>query len=547
VNASTRKWIRNISDEKAAAAGCRMNESRGQHVIDFAARFLRLYEGDAAGQPLVAADWQIEVAMRLFGWEKWSERLGRWIRRFTKASIWIPKKNGKSPTLAWFALYLLCADGEPGQKCFLCAKDGAQARDIAGKHAVEMVTSSTALSAQCEVNKSLMRITHLATRSSMQPLSSGDSTSQKAKEGINGSIFVDETHVVDRAYMNRLSRAGISRSEPMHIEVSTAGDDPQSYGKQQYDYGKRVQDGMEDDERFFFAAYECPQDLSDAALAEDPLKWGRMANPAMGRLVHEQEFLEDYNRSRASASALAEFKKYRLNIWQQAVCPWLKMDDWARCRTEFTEAELLGRECFGGLDLAKTRDMIAWVLVFPWPENGPECFRIMPHFFLPEAAARANNDKVPFLNWAAAGHLKLTPGDSADYGFLKKQIVADSERFNLVEFAFDPWNADQLTLQLEEEYGLRRILFKQGYANFAEPTRDFERLVIGGTLQHNGDPILSWQAGHVQVKTDPNGNIRPVKPPNEDLRKIDGIVGGIMALARALEMAGKTSPTISFR
>lgn len=484
--------------------------------------------------------------MRLFSWEKWSDRLGRWVRRFTKAGIWVPKKNKKSPSLAWWALYLLCADGEPGQKAFMCAKDGAQAREIAGKHAIEMVISSPELSRECEINKSLMQITHKPSRSILKPLSSGDSTSQKAKEGINGSVLVDETHVVDRAYMNRISRAGISRSEPLQIEVSTAGNDPESYGKEQYDYGKRVESGDFEDERYFFVSYEAPQDLTDEQLAADPVKYGKLANPAWGHTVNEEEYLDDYRRSCASISKLADFKMYRLNIWQSGSNPWLKIEDWRRCKVVFTEEDLIGRECFGGLDLAKTRDMIAWVLIFPFFELGESVYRILPRFFLPEETARHNNDKVPFLNWDRAGHLQLTPGNSADYGFLKVQMVKDAQRFALVDYAFDPWNADQLTLQLEEDEGLQRFLFPQTIMNFAEPTREFERLVITGKLQHNGNPILAWQAGHVQVKTDPNGNIRPVKPPAEDLRKIDGMVSGIMALARAMEGAGKSNPTISF-
>lgn len=891
----TQRWIRNPSDERAAANGCRFNESRGQHVIDFAAHYLKLYEGDFACQALIARDWQIEVTMRLFSWEKWSERLNRWVRRFTKASVWVPKKNKKalaldtevptpngwttvgalkigdtvfdlhgcrcritdkteiftgrpcyevefsngqkiicdeghlwttrsllqevriggrvassrtypyrdretkeiaetlerydgakvhslpvggaietpyaklpiepyvfgawlgdgdsdgaritcsnddyqhwfdefaawgvelraphkkansnacraaigkkwgpfrtslrtmgvllnkhippqylrasfpqrlallqglmdtdgcinkdgknlifstssaamrdgvaellstlgikfrirfieiseswwiqfhcfrdilpvfrmarklarmrlstenemaarsrsiqilavrpvssrpvqcvtvdspshqflvgrrmvpthnSPTLAWWGLYLFAADGEMGQKVFFCAKDGAQAREIAGKHAIEMVMSSPELGAECDINKSLMQITHRPTRSILKPLSSGDSTAQKAKEGINGSVLVDETHVVDRAFMNRISRAGISRSEPLQIEVSTAGDDPESYGREQYEYGKRVESGEFEDERFFFISYEAPQDLTDAQLSEDPVKVGKLANPAWGHTVHEEEFLDDYRRSTASISKLAEFKKYRCNVWQQAVNPWLRAHDWRACKRDFTEADLLGRECFGALDLALTRDMLAWCLIFPMPELGPETYRILPRFFLPEQAARHNNDKVPFLNWAKAGLITLTPGDTADYAFVKKTVVDDSEKFALQEYAYDPWNADLLTSQLEEEYGLRRVKFPQTISNFAEPCRDWERLVISGQLQHNGHAVLTWQAGHVTVKSDPNGNIRPVKPPMEDLRKIDGIVGGIMALARAMEMAGKMDPSITYR
>jgi phage terminase large subunit-like protein len=66
--------------------------------------------------------------------------------------------------------------------------------------------------------------------------------------------------------------------------------------------------------------------------------------------------------------------------------------------------------------------------------------------------------------------------------------------------------------------------------SFAGPTALFERLVIAGKLGHRGNPITTWQAGHVQVKTDANQNMRPVKPEHGDIKKIDGIVAGIMGL-----------------
>ncbi len=37
------------------------------------------------------------------------------------------------------------------------------------------------------------------------------------------------------------------------------------------------------------------------------------------------------------------------------------------------------------------------------------------------------------------------------------------------------------------------------------------------------------------MKTDANGNLRPVKPPFGDERKIDGMVAAIMGLARAMK------------
>jgi phage terminase large subunit-like protein len=70
MDAVTKRWIRNASDERAAANGYYFDERRGEHVVKFFERFLRLYEGDAAGQAFTPQDWQADLLYRAFGWVK---------------------------------------------------------------------------------------------------------------------------------------------------------------------------------------------------------------------------------------------------------------------------------------------------------------------------------------------------------------------------------------------------------------------------------------------------------------------------------------------
>lgn len=533
-DAVTKRWIRNASDEQAADNGCFFDEAAGQHVIDYAAKFLRLYEGECAGQPLIARDWQIEATMRLFGWQKHSDRWRGAVRRFRRASIWVPKKNKKSPTLAWWALYLLGADGEMGQKVYLCAKDGQQAREIAGKHAIEMVQAIDDWQDQFEINRSLMQITHPETKSILKPISSSDSKAQKAKEGLNGCCLIDETHVVDREFVNRISRAGISRSEPLHIEVSTAGNDPESYGKEQFDYGLQVEAGDIVDESFFFLSYAAPQKLSDKDLAADPVKYGKMANPAWGHTVGEEEYLEDYKRSSRSIRDLADFKMYRLDIWQRTANPWLQDGDWDLCQREFTEAELLGCECYGGLDLAKTRDTTSLALVFPQDDG---TYKVLVYYWLPKERAESLRTKVGYIQWAKDGWVDLTPGNTVDYNFVRQQINEIRQKFDLKKIGFDGTYAEQMMQRLVEEDGMdvsTQEKIPQTIMHFTGAMTAMERLVIEGKLHHDGNPLLAWQAGNTNAYRDVNDNIRPCKDKKGSIRTIDGVVASIMGLAMAI-------------
>ena len=56
---------------------------------------------------------------------------------------------------------------------------------------------------------------------------------------------------------------------------------------------------------------------------------------------------------------------YRLNVWQRSSNPWIRADDWEKCRRDFTAEDLVGQVCGAGLDLGKTDDMSSLSLVFP--------------------------------------------------------------------------------------------------------------------------------------------------------------------------------------
>jgi len=536
IDSLTKSWLRNAADERAASRGCRFDAARGQHVIDFAADNLCLYEGEFAGQPLIARDWQIEATMRLYGWVRWSERLGRWVRRFRNASIWIPKKNKKSPTLAWWGLYQLCGDGEMGAKVFFLSKDGKQVRENSVRHAVEMCEGSPILAAECAINKVEQRILHLPTRSILQALTGCNVKTQQSKEGLNGDLMCDETHVVDREFVSVVSRAGISRSEPVFIRVSTVGDDPESYGREDWERGTKIEQGEIDDDATLFMFWGAPQDLSDGDLAADPEKWGKLANPAWGHTIDRDEFVADFRRSAASPRELSKFKKYRLNIWQNSASPWISSADWAACLGEFWLSDLKGQRCYLGLDLAKTRDTSALAYLFPPTDEHP--WRISVQYWLPFARAKELAEKVRYQEWADEEWIVLTEGTSCDYAFIRAAVRQAFEEFDVQMLSYDEKYAEPHTDWLINHDGLdedRFFRFPQTIMHFAGPTAAFERLVIDHQLEHDGNPVLAWQVGNTQVKEDVNANMRPVKPKNGLIQTIDGVVAGIMGLGPGLE------------
>lgn len=438
-------------------------------------------------------------------------------------------------------LYLLAGDKEAGAEVYSVAADRDQAGIVHGE-AVRMVEASAPLLRHLVVNYSTKNITFPGTKSWYKALSSEAGT----KEGFNAhGLIIDELHAwPGRALWDALRYAGRARRQPLRFAITTAGDDPHSICREQHDYAKAVLRGEVLDTRFFAYIRAARQTAEGDAVDDDwrdPEAW-RRANPSMGATIREDDFAADVAEAERSPVTQSTFKRYSLNVWSASTSPWLRPEDWAACRAE-PFGDLWGRECFGGLDLAKTQDMTALALLFPDGQGG---FDLRAWFWLPESRAHEPGAPAHYRVWAEQGLLELTPGEVCDYAHVKRRVAEIAAAHDLRELAYDPYNAEQLTQELEAECGIRRISFGQTVANFASPTAEFERLVLSRKIRHDGNAVLAWQAGHVQVRSDANNNRRPVKPRPHDPRKIDGIVAAVMALARASLAPAVTAGGIDF-
>lgn len=110
----------------------------------------------------------------------------------------------------------------------------------------------------------------------------------------------------------------------------------------------------------------------------------------------------------------------------------MQMDKWDTCAFPVNEEELIGRNCYGGLDLSSTSDITAFVLVFP-PRNDEEKYIILPYCWIPEdnMRLRVRRDHVPYDVWAAEGCLKTTEGNVIHYGFIEKFIEELGTKYHI--------------------------------------------------------------------------------------------------------------------
>ena len=160
-------------------------QAKYERVVAFFEGVLRHSKGQNAGKPFILLPWQHHVLRELFG------RVNPdGTRQHRIGYIELPKKQGKSTTLAGIALYMTMFDSEPGAEVYGAAADREQA-GIIYREASSMVRSSPALSKHLEVIDSRKTIVHKASNSFYRVLSADAFRA----EGLNiHALLFDELH-----------------------------------------------------------------------------------------------------------------------------------------------------------------------------------------------------------------------------------------------------------------------------------------------------------------------------------------------------------------
>lgn len=491
-----------------------------QLAVNFFERLLVHVKGEWAGHAFKLQEWQCEEIIKpLFGWKQ-----ANGTRRYRTAYIEIPRKNGKSTLGAGIALLLLFADNEYGAEIYSAAADRDQA-GIVFELAKAMVESSHQLMKRAEIYKRSIVCTD--TMSSYKVLSADAPT----KHGLNAhGIIFDELHAQpNRELWDVLTTSIGARRQPLIVTITTAGFDRTSICWEQHRYAQQILDGIIDDPSYF-AFISAASEQDDW---QDPEVW-KKANPGLGTSV-KLEYLENEARKAANVPAYQNtFRRLHLNQWTQQETRWLPLQAWDKCTTQVDPQLLKKAVCYGGLDLASTSDIAAFILDFP-PEAGDEraTHAWLAFFWVPEEnlVERARKDRVPYDAWSRQGFIRTTPGNVIDYAYIVRDIEALGEQYNIQEIAFDRWGAFQVSQQLEGA-GFVMVGFGQGFVSMSAPTRELLRLILEGLLAHGANPVLRWMADNVVVDTDAAGNMKPNKAKSRE--KIDGIVAGIMALDRSV-------------
>ncbi|WP_394526857.1 terminase large subunit [Lacrimispora sp. JR3] len=499
------------------------DEVKAQHAVNFI-NCLKHTKGRWRGVPFELLPWQDTIIREVFGTVK-----DNGYRQYNTAYVEIPKKNGKSELAAAVALYMTCGDGEWGAEVYGCASDRQQA-SIVFDVAVDMVDQCPALKKRIKPVMSVKRLVYKPTNSFYQVLSAEAYT----KHGLNvHAVIFDELHAQpNRELFDVMTKgSGDARTQPLFFLITTAGNDRNSVCFEQHQKAEDIILGRKIDSAFYPVIYGA----KDAADWSSEKVWYR-ANPSLGYTIDIEKVRNAYLSAKDNPAEENIFRQLRLNQWVKQSTRWMQMEKWDACDFAVDEVELIGRECYGGLDLSSSTDITAFVLIFP-PRTEEEKYIILPYFWIPEEnmRLRVRRDHVPYDVWEQQGFLKTTEGNVIHYGFIERFIDDLGKKFHIKEIAFDRWGAVQMVQNLEG-LGFTVVPFGQGFKDMSPPSKELMKLTLEKKLAHGGHPVLRWMMDNIFIRQDPAGNIKPDKEKSTE--KIDGAVAAIMALDRAIRNIG---------
>lgn len=537
------RHLRDIA--QADAKGLLWDVQQSEDVVEFFATVLCLPEDADAdeepdedvapvdGQPFVLSPFQAFIAGSLMGW--FTTKGGRLRRRFKTCYLETGKGSGKTPLCAGLLIYLAVTGGHGGQY-FAAAATKDQAK-IAFADCEKMVRASPYLRDITEMTVNNIAIP--ISESFIRAISS-------EKRGLDGKrvsgAVLDEVHEHPNATVCNKMRKGIKgRKNALILEPTNSGFDRTSVCWAHREYSRKVLEETVAAEDWF--AYVCGLDPCAECVAkgrefpdEDCARcdgwktegphWLK-ANPNLGVSLPWQYVRDLVRQAKGMPSEVSDLLRFTFCVWTSSHTPAWPMEAWREAGRllSFADADLIGRPCWGGLDLGQNDDFAAWCRMWELPDF----IAIKMRFWLPQAALAKYPDR-PYAEWERAGILTVTEGDTTDIDLIEETILQDCRNDGVREVSYDKRFAQQLALHLQGA-GITMVDTPQGFW-LNESIKSVSKLIQDVELAHVNNLIMSWMMDNTVLRNGPNKTVRIDKEASKE--KIDGPSALVMSNARRI-------------
>jgi phage terminase large subunit-like protein len=468
--------------------------------------------------------WQLFIHANLLGWKnKYNNK-----QRFRSGAVYVPRKNGKTtglmfPLLLWNFLTVNSAE------TYFFEKDERQAEKMFRD-----------LKTICKNSEGLSSIisdtgTNIYYKNSKISYFSSETV---GIDGYNPSLAVIDEYFCfqsDRP-VTSMRYGSRARDNGLVLIITTAGTDISLPAYNETEKIKKILNGLLIDETYFGIIYSI-DDKDDWKKPESYIK----ANPSIDTIIDRKILEQDLQDALITPSHQSDYKAKTLNIWTNDTTNWIPLTKWdtEKRNTIIDIKEFKGQPCYAGLDLSSINDFTAYTICF----KREDLFYLFHKFYIPseQVLEKYRVENINIKDWIDKGIVIATPGQAIDYEYIKKDIIADAEQFNIIELAYDKWNSNKLIDNLEEIIPKTVLIqYDQSLKQMAGPSKNYEKLILEDKII-DANPIMKWMVSNAVVKVDVNNNYKPLKAYKSSTARIDGVITSIMAIDRA--NANENSPS----
>jgi phage terminase large subunit-like protein len=516
------KWVklackrhqRDIERSKFTDFPFRFDRHRANRVCNFLENLTHT-KGEWRGKPFLLESWQKFITCSVFGWVKKST--GH--RRFTRARVYVPRKNGKTLYVSGIGLYMLAFDGEPGAEVYAGAGTEKQADEVF-KPSRLMCLADSELTEYAGIQVNAQSLTMVDGSKYERVIGSpGDGASPHL-------AIVDEFHEHRNSELIDTMETGMgARRQPISFVISTAGSNITGPCREDWKACERVLEATEgfEDESLFAIIYS-----TDAGDQWDSLESLRKANPNWGVSINVEQMEAKLRTARQRANQQSAFRTKHLNEWVAAKEAYFNIVQWqAQARPDIKRTDFKGYPCLLAGDLASKHDLVCQMILFCLPDKK---FAVFGRYWIPEETLNLPENQH-YRNWHIAGHLEVAGDDVTDLEPFKEAALEACRDYQVEEMPSDPNRAWGVYPAMVRE-GVPIVEYRNTVMTMSEPMKQLDALIRSGAIIHNGDPILEWAIGNTLGKVDAKDNVYPRK--ENEASKIDPVVSLIMAIGRAM-------------
>lgn len=461
-------------------------------------------------RPLRTRGFQNFIIGSIFGWREKRKKN----RRYREGYIQIGRQNGKSFIAGAISNDFATFSGYNYGRVLIAGPKMDQSK-IVWQEVQKFILSDKELAQLYRIKEHANLIISKVTGTEIKALSKDTNTADGFRSICS---IIDEYHKHPTNQMYKLLQNGqITVDNAFTLAITTAGFNLNSPCYEQYKFCKKVLSGAIQKESLFIYIAEMDEDDD----IWDCRNWAK-ANPLY--LWNEDETLNQEMLARLAQEAidakekqgqeLVNFMTKPLNHWvKSGGDAYINAEKWATCSSERTIEDMIGRECYFGIDLSSGGDLTSIALVFPLENDSAYIWSksYMPELRLQE---HVKTDEAPYQLWANQRLITLTSGlygIKTDYKRIIFEMKELIEKYDLkvIGVGYDGHNISGILADMEDIFSCDLTEIKQTTKALNDATIDFQLSVKAGLVEYDKkNQLLTWSMLNAVLVSAANGDVK---------------------------------------